>query len=365
MDFIVELPVSNGYNAVYVIVDRLSKMAHFLPTTTKVSAKGTAELFLQIFKMHGFPDDIVSDRGPQFTSKFWSSLLKMCGVHPNRSTAFHPQSDGQTERVNQILEQYLRMFCNYQQSNWAELLPLAEFAYNNTEHSSTKFSPFFANYGYHPNFDLQLQPPNNSTPVNPAAQSLTENLRKVHEQMVENLKAAQDKYKRNHDVYVKESPEFQVGDRVWLLRRNIKTTRPSTKLDYRRLGPFRITEIVGQSQSAFRLELPPQMHIHPVFHVSLLEPYIPNIIPGRTQDPPEAVEVEGQEEWEVGEVLDSKIQRGALFYLVDWEGFGPEDRTWEPAINLENSTELVEAFHLTYPNRPSPEDLPKPRRARP
>ena len=118
MDYIVELPPSNGHNAILVCVDRLTKMAHFCPTTTNVTAEETAKLYVKhVFKNHGLPSDIVSDRGAQFTSAFTTKLLKLCDIHSNKSTAYHPQSDGQTERVNQTLEQYLRIFCDYQQDN--------------------------------------------------------------------------------------------------------------------------------------------------------------------------------------------------------------------------------------------------------
>ena len=138
MDFIVELPPSNGFSAILVYMDRLTKMAHFCPITTNVTAEGTTHLYLQyVFKHHGLPSDIVSDCGTQFTSRFTNRLLHLCKIQSNKSTAFHPQSDRQMERVNQVLEQYLRIFCDYQQSNWHELLPLAEFAYNNAKHTST------------------------------------------------------------------------------------------------------------------------------------------------------------------------------------------------------------------------------------
>src|SRR5271167_1048341 len=180
MDYIVELPPSQGYNAIYVVVDRLTKMAHFCPTTTQVTAEETAQLYLRhVFKHHGLPDDIVSDRGTQFLSKFTLRLLQLCDIKGNRSTAYHPQSDGQTERVNQVLEQYLRIFCDYQQDDWFKLLPLAEFAYNNAQHASTKTSPFYANYGYHPRCTLNVTSPNNRT-GNPAAEHLIEKLKTIH-----------------------------------------------------------------------------------------------------------------------------------------------------------------------------------------
>ena len=141
MDFVTGLPLSSGSNAILVVVDRLSKMAHFIPTTDSVNSKGTAALFRDfVFRLHGLPLSLVSDRGTTFTSEFTRSLCKMVGIQQNISTAFHPQTDGQTERVNAVLEQYLRGYCGYQQDNWAELLTMSEFAYNNTISSTTLLS---------------------------------------------------------------------------------------------------------------------------------------------------------------------------------------------------------------------------------
>ncbi|KAE8206965.1 hypothetical protein CF327_g7448 [Tilletia walkeri] len=139
MDFVEALPNSFGFDAILVIVDRLTKMALFIPTYTTLTSPDLAKLYLQhVFSKHGLPDTIVSDRGSEFTSSFWRSLCKLLGIKQALSTAYHPQTDGQTERVNQSLEQYLRTFTNYQQSDWSDFLPLAEFAYNNSEHSTTQ-----------------------------------------------------------------------------------------------------------------------------------------------------------------------------------------------------------------------------------
>src|SRR6185437_6153401 len=139
VDFITQLPESNGYTAICIFVDRFTKMAHFAPTTDNVDAEGTVQLFLErVFSAHGLPDDVVSDRDVTFTSKFTKSIFKALCIKQNLSTAFHPRTDGQTERVNSILEQYLRCYIDYQQTDWSALLPVAEFAYNNTIHSSTQ-----------------------------------------------------------------------------------------------------------------------------------------------------------------------------------------------------------------------------------
>ena len=357
MEFIVELPVSQGQNAIFVCVDRLTKMAHFCPTITNVMAEESAQLYLRhVFKHHGLPDDIVSDRGPQFTARFTNRLLQLCKIHSNKSTAYHPQSDGQTEQINQILEQYLRTYCDYQQDNWYELLPLAEFAYNNAKHKSTQFSPFFANYGHHPRVTLQV--PGDS--LNPAAEDLVDRLKKVHESLKQNLTTAQENYKKFFDRRVKDAPSFKVGDLVWLARRNITTTRPSTKLDYKKLGPFKITGVVSESQLTFKLDLPHQMRIHPFFHVSLLEPYLSNAIPGRVQSPPPPIIIDGHAEFEAKEVLDSRVRYNKLQYLVDWEGHRSDERTWEPLHHLGNATDAIKRFHGLHPQRPSHKDLRSP-----
>jgi transposase InsO family protein len=355
MDYIVELPKSEGYNAIYVCVDRLTKMAHFIPTTTTVTAEQTAQLFYRyVFKDHGLPRDIVSDRGPQFVSQFMRHLLEKLGIQGNRSTSHHPQSDGQTERVNQTLEQYLRVYCDYQQDNWYELLPLAEFVYNNTQNASTRMSPFFANKGHHPRCHINVA----AESANPAVETLANRLRTAHHQLRTNLQHARERYKAQYDRHTLPAPSYNPGDKVWLLRRNIRTSRPSQKLDVKKMGPFPIREVVGEAKLAYRLELPPQMRIHDVFHVSLLEPYRENQLEGRVQEAPLPEIVEGEEEWEVKEVVDSKVSRGRLLYLVDWEGFNPEDRTWEPVEHVSRAADAIAEFHRRYPHRPSPQDVP-------
>jgi hypothetical protein len=344
MDFIVELPPSAGYDAIYVCVDRLTKMAHFIPTTSNVTAQETANLYLSgVYRHHGLPEDIVSDRGPQFTSKFARELLRLLQIQGNRSTAYHPQSDGQTERVNQILEQYVRIFCHYQQDDWVDLLPLAEFSYNNARSATTHASPFYANYGYNP----RPQPHTPSNPAesyNPAADHFAKRLQDVHDQLRIHIKDAQEIQKRNYDKHAKQAPEFKPGDKVWLLKRNMTTDRPSPKLDVRRLGPYRIIEKVGNSNLAFKLELPTHMKIHPVFHVSLLEPHKPSTIPGRIQSPPPPILIDTEPEFVVKEILDSKLYRGVRKYLVEWQGYPPDDRTWEPIEHLTNAEDAIQDY---------------------
>lgn len=349
MDFITDLPPSATFDAICVVVDRLTKMAHFIPCRKSISGEETAKLFLDnIYRYHGLPDDIISDRGPQFISRFWRSLFEILKVDIKLSSAFHPQTDGQTERVNQVLEQYLRCTINYQQDDWTSYLSLAEFAYNNSIHASTQQTPFYANYGYHPKLDMLAS----TGDKNPAAENLAKHLSEIQAILKMQLQQAQDLYKTSADRLRKESPVFHVGDKVWLLRRNIKTSRPCDKLDYRRLGPFCIQEKINPV--AYRLELPASMKVHPVFHVSLLESYKESTISGRLQPSLPSVEVENHEEYEVEEVLDSRRRRGKLQYLIHWRGYDISERTWEPAANLANAPLKVQEFHQRYPEKPKP-----------
>jgi hypothetical protein len=353
MDHIVELPISNGFNAILVIVDRFTKMAHFIPALTTDKSSDLAQRFIDnIFRLHGLPADIVSDRGVTFTSKWWQDIERILRIKPNLSTAFHPESDGQTERVNQVVEQYLRIHCDYLQDDWSSLLSVAEFAYNNAHHSSIGMSPFFANNAQHPRIDITLH----ESQV-PAARAFVLRIENIHERASAALKRAQESYTRFADRKRLEPPPFQIGDRVWLLRRYIKTTQPSPKLDSKRLGPFPITAAIGTR--AFRLALPPTMKIHPVFHVSLLEPYNPNTLPNRTQPvppPPEVLNEDDTYDWEVDKILDSRFYYRRLQYYVDWKGLPPEERQWVEATDFHRDDDVVLEYHAAYPDRPSYEN---------
>src|ERR1700742_267889 len=197
LDFIVELPSSKSeldsrtYDAILVIVDRLTKMSLFIPTVGTLDAQGLARLYLlHVFSKHGIPTDIVSDRGSLFTSNFITSLAQLLGMKLNFSTAYHPESDGQTERMNQSLEGYLQLYCNYQQDDWPDLLPIAEFAYNNAPHSATQVSPFFTNYGYNPHATLSLD----VSVRDPNAHDFSKQLSELHEYCREQLSIAQTQY---------------------------------------------------------------------------------------------------------------------------------------------------------------------------
>ena len=272
MDFIVKLPSSvselyqDVFDSILVVVDRLTKMAHFIPCKEAMSARQLALTLLKyVFRLHGLPLDIVSDRGSLFTSTFFRELTRLLKIRQKLSTAYHPQTDGQTEKTNSTLEQYLRMYVSYGQDNWVDLLPFAEFAYNSATSASSNETPFFANFGFHPNWHLEDE----FSSINPTVEDNSKYLRTLHKHLRTELLRAQDSQALAYNRRIEASPPFGIGDMVWLNRRNIQTTRPSLKLDVKKIGPFKI--IRQASKNAFELALPAHIKIHNVFHVNLLE----------------------------------------------------------------------------------------------
>ncbi|SGY22615.1 BQ5605_C019g08829 [Microbotryum silenes-dioicae] len=347
MDHIVDLPPSSGFDSVLVVVDRLTKEAHFIPAQKSDTSETLASQFkTHIFRLHGLPGDIVSNHGTTFTSSWWTKFLKMLDIRPNLSTAFHPESDGQTERTNQILDHYLRHFCYYHQDNWHDLLPLAEFSYNNSFHSSIGMTPFFASRGYHPRLEVTLQ----ETPVPDVRQHLA-GLRNAQQLAQNQIRRSQESHARYANLRRAPTPPFVLGQKVMLNRRNIRTTRPSSKLDSNKLGHFVIKRIINSV--AYELDLPSTMRIHPVFHVSLLEPYRLNTLPSRQQPvPPPPDLIDGQEAFVVERILDSRVRHGSLQYFVDWTGYGPQDREWVDASDFDDDDALVLDFHRSKPRKP-------------
>jgi transposase InsO family protein len=166
MDLITQLPLADNYDAILVIIDQFTKMGHFIPTNGNITSQGIMKLlFDNVISKHGSPTDIVTDRATIFTSRYMKTICEGLHIKQNLSTAYHPQTDGQTERLNSILEQYLRCYINYNQDNWHEYLTMAEFSYNNSVQISINDSPFYALYGYHPIMDNDIPQLANKIPL--------------------------------------------------------------------------------------------------------------------------------------------------------------------------------------------------------
>ena len=361
-----------------VFVDRLTKMVRIAATKTEVSAEGAADLLVQhVVRHHGLPTSIVSDRDVRFTSRFYKHLAERWGIQLRMSTAYHPQTDGQTEVMNRILEDYLRSYTRTAQDAWDELLAMAEFAMNNSKNSSTQESPFYLNYGRHPKSPLALgveirkphkgyDNPNarglavalyraQQPRLGPIGKTLVESVPAVirfdnriqaalkeARECLERARSRQSKHADRH----RRDVVFKKGDDVLLSTKYITLKHPGTrKLLPRWIGPFTILDRIGTL--AYRLKLPESMcRIHPVFHVSKLKPYKAS---GRVQPPPVPIEIEGELEYEVERILDKRITKrsrrhDSVEYLIKWLGYGHEHNSWESAKSVANAQELVQAF---------------------
>ena len=253
-----------------VVVDRLTKFVHFVPLSHPYTAAKVANLYLQhVFKLHGMPATIVSDRNPMFTSHFWQELMRLQGVQLAMSSAYHPQTDGQTEVVKKSQEHYLRAFAANRPQIWVEWLPLAEFWFNTNFHTSTKLTPFKALFGYPPPKLLDYIP--STTKVD----SVDVKMRPRQQLLAllkQNLVAAQERMKVNADKH-KIERKFAVGDWVYLkllpYKQKSMKEKHLGKLAPRYYGPFQVLHRVGKV--SYRLDLPPNSRIHPTFHVSCLK----------------------------------------------------------------------------------------------
>lgn len=334
VDLITQLPHSLGHDAIVVVVDRLSKMIRLAPANNKLTSEGLARIYRdRVWKDFGLPDRIISDRGTQFASNFMRDLNHLLGISTNMSTAYHPQTDGQTERINQEIEQYLRLFVNHRQDDWSEWLPLAEFCYNDHIHSSTGHSPSYLNYGWHPRKDST---PRFVTTVTEGAESFVSRMKRLREDAISALLKAASTMKRFYDRHHSSAPDYKTGDLVYLDATYLHSDRPCKKLDDRRFGPFSIVEKVGSR--AFRLALPTSWsRVHPVFHTALLHPYHPPVSTfQQLPSAPPPVLVGDHYELEVEAILDERVRRGRTEYLVKWKGLPREENTWEPRAHLDD-----------------------------
>jgi len=353
MDFISELPLLEACDQLWVVIDRFTKMAHFLPLVKeKKTAADLAVIFArEVWKYHRLPTDIVSDRDSRFTSETWQEFLGLSGILPRMSTAFHPQTDGQTECLNQTIEAYVRAFVGHELDNWVGLLPMAEFAYNSSLTMGNGMSPFYANYGFHP----VSSDPAASEPLNPASKLYAHWMHTVDKASAERLVVAHECMRRYTKPQRTEPPKYHIGDLVMLNGRNFKTRRPSRKLDHKNHGPFQVEKIV--SPLAVRITLPRKLKIHNVFHVSLLEPY-------RTRehrapsDPAKVLcevdDIEQTEEYDVDEVLVSTKKGHHVLYLIKCLDY-PDRKDWteEPYDNFSvGGLGKLREFHRNHPDAP-------------
>jgi hypothetical protein len=383
VDMITGLPATErGFNAILLFVDRLTKMCHIVPCTTELTAKEFCTLFMaNIVKLHGTPKFMVSDRGSVFTSRFTQCALATLGCWQQFSTAYHPMSDGQTERFNRVAEDVLRSYVSSDQGDWDVHLPMVEFAMNNAPSESTGQTPFMLNYGVNPrhpdicklvtaecnNIAVSATPSAKQkqgmtamehtlrgVPRVPCALAFSQEMQRAIAHTQLRLQAARQRMIQQTDGKRTLEVPFDVGDKVMLSTKNLKLKYGCNKLMPRFVGPFTIVK--RSSPVAFKLDLPDTVRIHNVFHTSLLKPY-------KHRDGadihPKALIVEDQEEYEVEKLMSrrdktvkstkrkhaGKKEKKKVEYLVRWKDYGPEHDQWIPEEELKrHCTRLITEY---------------------
>ncbi|KAI2668646.1 Transposon Tf2-9 polyprotein [Labeo rohita] len=301
VDFITDLPPSECNTCILVIVDRFSKFCRLIPLQGLPTAWNTAKLlFDHVFRSYGLPEDIVSDRGPQFISRVWKAFFRLLGVTVSLSSGYHPQTNGQTERKIQEVGRFLRTFCTSHQDTWNQFLGWAEYAQNSLRQATTGLTPFQCILGFQP----PLFPWTGEPSDVPLVDHWFRESERVWDEAHQHLQRAVRRQVATADRRRSDAPTFQVGQKVWLSTRDIRLRLPCKKLSPRFVGPFTITE-----------------QINPVTYQ-----------PGREEPPPPMITEQGTI-YTVKEILNSRRRGGRLQYFVDWEGYGPEERSWVSQVD--------------------------------
>ena len=361
MDFIVSLPKAQGCSSIYVVVDRFSKYAIFVPAPATCSAADTAKLFVRnVIKHWGIPESIVSDRDARFTGKFWREVFRLMGTNLHFSTSFHPQTDGQTERINGMLEEYLRHFVSANQRDWVDLLDAAQFCYNLQKSESSGHSPFEVATGQQPQTPHSLAARGRGKA--PYAYQFVRNWQDQTELAKAYLNKATKRMKKWADE--KRRPaEFRVGDKV--LAKLFPDRTAIFRGHHRGLirkydGPFTIIKRVGNL--AYRLDLPANFQVHPVFHICNLKPFHEDegdpqrSMPQRAPIPqraPSTVSVPGRDP-EIILNHSNNYLGEVKKYLVQWKGLPECEATWEKASSMFQHRQLVEGYHEQLASRTAP-----------
>src|SRR5712671_5016691 len=341
LDLITGLPPNGPHDSILTIVDHgCSRAAVFLPCATTITGPGVAQLYFDnVYRWFGLPSKVISDRDPRFTSHFGHALAQKIGAKQNLSTAFHPQTDGLSERKNQWVEQYLRLVANAQQGDWSQWLTVASAVHNDHANATLGTTPSEILLGYRPT----LHPDQKTETNNQAVEQRLETMAQRRAQAIAAINRTANKSPT-------PTERFKVGDQVWLEASHLKLPYHTPKLAPRRQGPFRINKVI--SPVAYQLALPLSWGIHDVFHASLLLPYKETTAHGPNFERPPPDLIEDQEEYEVEAIVNHRHygRQHRLQYLIKWKGYPSSDNTWEPEENV-HAEDSVKRYHQRHPLR--------------
>uniref|UniRef100_A0A8C6PCB6 Gypsy retrotransposon integrase-like protein 1 n=1 Tax=Nothobranchius furzeri TaxID=105023 RepID=A0A8C6PCB6_NOTFU len=344
LDFVCGLPSSRGFTVVLTIIDRFSKACHLVPLKSLPSSADTAQLLVKhVFRLHGIPEEILSDRGPQFVSRVWKEFAEALGARVALTSGHHPQTNGQCERMNQELGAMLRCVCSTHPSSWSTHLPWVEYAHNSHVSTATGQSPFESSLGYQPSLFPQQSPVSSSVP---------HFLRGARRAWVSTRAALDRTARRNKqlaDRRRRPAPVYLPGQSVWLSSKDIPLKASTRKLSPRFIGPFKILNV--PSSTTVRLDLPSSLRVHPVFHVSMVKPVVSSPLCPSPPPPPPARLYKGGLVYTVRKILASRRRGRGIQYLIDWEGYGPEERSWVPGSFIEDPS-LIREFEAASAGTP-------------
>jgi hypothetical protein len=340
MDLITDLPPVNGYDAILVVVDRgLTKGVILCPCSKTLTWEGAALLLRDnLFKRFGLPDEILSDRDPRFAAHAFKELLKLLNIKSALTTAYHPQSDGATERVNQEIEAYLSIYCASHPEDWPDSIATLEFTHNNRRHADRTHTPFELILGDNP---ISVPVTFRHTKYPTVEEKMKQMIRDREEALAAHELARNRMANRIKSTFT----PFEAGQKVWLDTRNLKMAYHK-KMAPKREGPFEIEEVIGPV--TYRLKLPKTWKIHNVFHATLLRPYVENEIYGNNYPRPPPELLEGEEVYEVETILKHRRRGREIQYYVKWKGYPISEATWEEESAFSDDGDMLEQYKIRH-----------------
>ena len=339
MDFITDLPESDGFDSILSVVDHgLTKGVILIPCNKTITAEQTAQLLVDnLFKRFGLPDKIFSDRGPQFAAQVFRQLLKILEIETALSTSYHPQTDGTTERFNQEIETWLSIYCIGFPEDWAQHLSIIEFTHNNRRHSDRLHTPFELMMGYNP----KAIPTSFQYTEYPSINDRADLLDQIRNEAIAAHTLAQHQIAQRIKSNFRP---FKTGQQVWLEGKNLKIGY-NKKIKSKREGPFKILKVLGPV--TYQLDIPEhwkKVNLHDVFHANLLSPYVETEAhgPNYTRPPPE---IEDEERFEVERILKHRTHQKKLQFWVKWKGYPEEKATWvDEEIMMDGAEKMVNQY---------------------